>query len=247
MNPSDDPPILAGGQEAPVLRNPFWDYKDLFLFASLLIPSLLIALILMLVVGMVTTLSLPFRLLLAQLLWYGFAFGALYALLRLRYGQPFWRSLGWKPVPFFATAVSFVAGPMLALAIGYLGSALHTPEIQLPFQRMLADRSTTVLLGILVVGLGPLCEELAFRGFLMPLLVRSLGPAAGILLTGVIFGSMHGYEYNWSWRHMLLISAAGSAFGLARYETGSTAPAVFMHATFNLTQFAAFLAQSRTL
>ena len=76
-----------------------------------------------------------------------------------------------------------------------------------------------VLLGILVVILGPVCEELAFRGFLMPLLMRSLGAAGGIVVTGIIFGSMHGYEYQWSWRHMLLISLVGCVFGWAKYKT----------------------------
>jgi uncharacterized protein len=95
-----------------------------------------------------------------------------------------------------------------------------------------------------VVVLGPLCEELAFRGFLMPLLIRSLGVTAGILLTGLLFGALHAYEYEWSWRHSLLISVAGAVFGWARYALGSTAASTFMHATFNLTQFAALLAQS---
>jgi membrane protease YdiL (CAAX protease family) len=80
----------------------------------------------------------------------------------------------------------------------------------------------------------------------MPLFMRTFGAAIGILFTGFLFGSAHGFEYQWSWRHILLISAAGSIFGWARYKTGSTAAAAFMHATFNLTQFAAFLAQSRT-
>jgi membrane protease YdiL (CAAX protease family) len=123
---------------------------------------------------------------------------------------------------------------------------LHTPEIDLPFQQMLGNAATTISLGIVVVILGPVCEELAFRGFLMPLLVRSLGAAGGIVLTGFIFGSIHGYEYEWSWRHMLLISLVGCVFGWAKYKTQSTAAAAFMHATFNLTQFAAFLWQART-
>ncbi len=95
--------------------------------------------------------------------------------------------------------------------------------------------------------LGPVCEELAFRGFLMPLLIRSLGAAGGIVLTGVIFGSIHGYEYEWSWQFMLLISLAGCIFGWARYKTRSTIAGALMHSTFNLAQFAAFLWKTRTL
>ena len=76
-------------------------------------------------------------------------------------------------------AGAVLAGPLLAVSVGLLGSALRTPEINLPFEEMLGSPATKVLLGILVVILGPVAEELAFRGFLMPLLIRSLGPAGG--------------------------------------------------------------------
>jgi hypothetical protein len=142
---------------------------------------------------------------------------------------------------------TFVAGPALALSVGLLGSALRTPQINLPFQEMLGSPPTTVMLGFVVVILGPLCEELAFRGFLMPLLIRSLGAAGGIIITGIVFGCAHGYEYEWSWQYMLLISLVGCALGWAKYKTGSTAASAFMHSTFNLTQFAAFLYQSKPL
>jgi hypothetical protein len=189
----------------------------------------------------------PFQGLLAQLVWYALVFGALYALLHLRYRQPFWRSLGWNMIPFSTTAMCFVGGPFLAVAIGYFGYVLRTPEISLPFHQMLDNRPTLLLFSLFVVVLGPLCEELAFRGFLLPLFVRSLGAAGGIIVTGLLFGCLHAPEYSWSWRHVLLVAVAGSVFGWVRYVTGSTTAATYMHSTYNLTQFAAFLAQSRTL
>jgi len=131
--------------------------------------------------------------------------------------------------------------------IGYLGFVLRMPEIQLPFQQMLTDRTTVLLTGLFVVVLGPLCEELVFRGFILPVFIRNLGVAAGIVLTGLLFGIAHGQEYDWSWRHIALITMAGSIFGWVKYKTKSTASAAFMHSTFNLAQFAAFLTQSHTL
>ena len=77
------------------------------------------------------------------------------------------------PFPFSAAAGAILAGPLLMISIGLLGVALRTPEIDLPFEDMLGSRGTVVLLGTFVVILGPVCEELAFRGFLMPLLIRS--------------------------------------------------------------------------
>jgi hypothetical protein len=227
--------------------SPFWDYQDLGLFISLCFPSLLITILLVRALSNVIPYGKPFQGLLAQLVWYALVFSSLYALLRLRYRQPFWRSLGWKMIPFSTTAMCFLAGPFLAVAIGYLGYLLRTPDISLPFQQMLDNRPTLLLFSVFVVIIGPLCEELAFRGFLLPLFVRSLGAAAGIIVTGVLFGCLHAPEYSWSWRHVLLVAVAGCVFGWARYQTGSTVAAAYMHSTYNLTQFAAFVAQSRTI
>jgi len=226
---------------------PFWGYTDLLLFIGFCVPCLLIATLLVRAAAYFLHTPKPAMLLLVQAVWYFLAFGSVAVLFRLRYEQPFWRALGWRSISLSSSTGAVIAGPCLALGLGILGNVLRTPEIDLPFQQMLGSTATTVLLGIVVVILGPVCEELAFRGFLMPLLIRSLGAAGGIVATGVIFGGIHGYEYEWSWRHMLLISLVGCVFGWAKYKTQSTATAALMHSTFNLTQFAAFLAQSRTL
>ena len=225
----------------PSPRRPFWDYQDLFVFLFLALPCLVMAGLVVRGVSAVARLTVPLQELLVQLVWYALVFSVLYALLRLRYQQPFWRSLGWAP-PFRDAHVSFIAGPFVAIAIAYLGYVLHPPPIEQPFRQMMADRPTVVLFSIFAVAIGPLCEELAFRGFLMPLLIRSLGSVAGIVLTGLLFGSLHAPEYGWSWKHAVLIATAGSIFGWVRYRTGSTAAATFMHSSYNLTQLIGFLA-----
>ena len=253
MNPTDpssEPVDLTPppNPEAPIPSpDPFFDYTDLFFFVGLCIPSIFIALLLVRLVRIFAPMPMAIQLLLVQSVWYFLVFGSLAALFRMRYGRPLWQSLGWRPVAFSAAAGALLAGPLLALSVGLLGSALRTPEINLPFEEMLGSTATKVLLGILVVILGPVAEELAFRGFLMPLLIRSLGPAAGVVLTGVIFGSVHGYEYQWAWQYMVLISVVGCILGWAKYKTRSTVTSAFMHATFNLTQFAAFLVQQRSI
>jgi membrane protease YdiL (CAAX protease family) len=63
----------------------------------------------------------------------------------------------------------------------------------------------------------------------------------GIILTALPFALLHGPEYAWSWRHVLLIAVAGCAFGLIRYRTGSTASSAIAHAAYNSTFFAAML------
>lgn len=249
IDPSSEPiasPPIATSQE-PIARSPFFDYADLFLFVGLTIPCLLTAVLIARAAKIFAPMSMPVQLLLVQSVWYFLAFGCLAVLFRTRHRRPFWQSLGWHPIAFNSAIGALLAGPLLAFGLGLLGSALRTPQIDLPFEQMLTSRATTVFLGVLVVILGPVAEELAFRGFLMPLLIRSIGVTAGIVATGIVFGSIHGYEYQWSWRHMLLISAVGCAFGWARYKSRSTLTSAFMHSTFNLTQFVAFLAQAKSL
>jgi membrane protease YdiL (CAAX protease family) len=247
IEPSGDPVHFEPIPHPPVPRDPFFDYTDLFIFTGLCIPSLFLALLLVHIVKIFAPMPTTVQLLLVQTIWYFFVFGLLAALFRMRYEKPFWQSLGWRSVSIGAGTGGILAGPLLAISIGLIASALHTPEINLPFEQMLGSTGTIVLLGLLVVILGPVAEELAFRGLLMPLLIRSLGPAAGIVLTGLIFGSVHGYEYQWSWQYMLLISLAGCVFGWAKYKTRSTVTGALMHSTFNLAQFAAFLLQQRSL
>ena len=223
---------------------PFWNYQDFLLFLAFAFPLLIITVVAVRALPGTRVYGQAFQGLLAQLIWYGLVFGALYLMLRIRYGQPFWRSLGWR-FPFRGMAMILFGGPLLAVGLGLVSVLLRTPEIQTPFQQMLNNRPTLLLFGLFAIIIGPLCEELAFRGFLMPLLVRSFGAVAGIVATGALFGFLHAPEYSWSWRHVLLITAAGVAFGWVRYKTGSTAASTTMHAAYNLTQFAAFLGQGQ--
>src|SRR5579883_568460 len=150
----------------------FWGYEDVLLLIGLALPSGALAVLAGTSLGKLVIVSKPFKLLLIQLIWYILVFGTLWLILKLRYGRPFWRSLGWR-VPFPAAAALAFGGPAMAIGIGVIGYAVRTPIIKLPFDQMLVDRPTTVLFGLFAVLIGPLCEELAFRGFLMPLIIRS--------------------------------------------------------------------------
>src|SRR5438093_1472529 len=96
--------------------------------------------------------------------------------------------------------------------------------------------------GALIVTLGPLCEELAFRGFMQPLFIRSLGVGPGIALSAAGFGLLHLPQYGFTWQHGILITLAGAAFGWMRWISGSTSGSTIMHSAYNLTLFVGFFA-----
>jgi len=217
-------------------REPFWGYSDLMLFAGLTVPSLLLGVLLvrgaMAVFHLHTEMSVAVQLP-EQLVGYALLFGALRLMFRVQYGRPFWSSLGWRPVP---VAVPYVvaAGVFTAAAAILAGGLIHLPQEENQMTELLSQGNLAILLmAVFGVGVAPLCEELAFRGFLQPLVTRSLGAPAGILTAGVAFGLLHFREYGNSWRHALLLSGAGACFGWMRHATRSTKASVIMHASYN--------------
>ena len=134
------------------------------------------------------------------------------------------------------------AGMAMAFVIALLGALLKTPETPGPMKELLENRGSLILVAIFGVTFGPLSEELAFRGFMQPLFIRSLGVAPGILLSGIGFGLLHLPQYGFTWQHGVLITLAGTAFGLMRWVSGSTFGSTVMHAAYNFTLFLGFFA-----
>ena len=167
----NEEPIAESGFTAaappPADSFPFWSYQDLALLIGLALPSLLAAALL--VEGLVRTFTTtapgrPVQLLAAQFLGYGLWFLCLYTVLWLRYARPFWRSLGWTMPPLSVLVSCAAWGPVLALVAAVLGFLLRTPNLDMPIQQFLRDRQSLLLVGVFATTLGPICEELIFRG-----------------------------------------------------------------------------------
>jgi uncharacterized protein len=234
----------------PPERYPFWGYGDLFLFVGMALPSMVVGALL--VSGLVRALgaAVPnrvFVLLPGQFVGYLLLFVLLWMLFRFQYARPFWRSLGWTPSGVSTTRLVF-GGVGLAFAVALGSAVLRTPpDLDMPMRQLLADPAAMVMVAIFGTTLGPLAEELAFRGFMQPLFVRSVGAAGGIFLAALPFGLLHLQQYGWSWRHGLLITLAGVGFGWVRHRTGSTKAATVMHIAYNCTFFLALVAQRREI
>lgn len=126
-----------------------------------------------------------------------------------------------------------VAGMVTGIMVAIGSGLIHMKDVPNPLTDLMKGRTALILMAIFGVTVAPVAEELAFRGFLQPLLVRSLGPIPGIILTAIPFGLLHFQEYGNSWTHVLLICLAGAAFGAMRQLTGSTKAAALMHASYN--------------
>jgi uncharacterized protein len=232
--PTPEPPAPGPRPPAPV----FWTYSDLFLFIGLAVPAMLAGF------GLVRGTVALFHLrpldaaetILIQTVGYLFLFLILVVIFRLQYDRPFWDSLAWRPIRLSPLHL-VVAGWATAIAVNLFGYLIHTPTTSNPLTDLMESRTGLILVTLYGVTLGPLAEELAFRGFIQPLLVRSAGAIGGIVLTALPFGLLHYRQYGNSWRHALLITGSGVAFGWMRQVTGSTKASTLMHSAYNLLFF----------
>lgn len=234
-------PLDAAGRALIPGVYAFWDYDDLVLFGGALLPSLIAGRLLAAVAGSLFKLERGIESFILQFTAYACWFAALYAIFHLRHGRPFWASLGWN-LRLRQAALCFLSGIAVAVGLVFVSAFLDKPSIEsTPMQELLNSDVTLILVGLFSTTLGPLCEELAFRGFLLPLFARTAGVAGGILLSTIPFAIAHAPQYAYSWRHVALVGLAGVAFGWARYKTGSTAAAAAMHSAYNLTIFSGLL------
>ncbi|WP_417451947.1 CPBP family intramembrane glutamic endopeptidase [Kordiimonas sp.] len=81
-----------------------------------------------------------------------------------------------------------------------------------------------VLMIIAVVVLGPVIEEVIFRGYLQSALADRFGPAIGICGGALIFGAFHFQPEAFP-----LLALIGAACGIAYHVTRSLWPAILLH------------------
>jgi len=252
MSPEPPPPDIATlpepvPQPEPTPESyPFWGYLDLLGFVLIALLGFIVESLLMGALITATHVKQIFVLLPGQVLLYAFLLGTLALIFRRYYGRPFWQSLRWAPVEVSGSFAA-VGGVLVAVAVMVASVLLRTPDIDSPMKSLLSDPASVLMIAIIGTTLAPVCEEIVFRGFLQPLLVRSLGAAPGILVAAAAFGLMHLQEYGYSWRHGLLITLAGAGFGWMRYRTGSTKAAALMHATYNFVFFLLLAVQQAAL
>ena len=95
---------------------------------------------------------------------------------------------------------------------------------------------------LLQVALGPVLEEVLFRGYLMRLLLwmlrahdKAIAVAAAALLSGIAFGAIHFLRPGTTWNEVGIISGVGAIYGGIRVASDSSATAAVSHAVYNVT------------
>lgn len=152
-------------------------------------------------------------------------------------GRPLLRSLGWVPQPFKVTSLVLTGFAMVFLSL-VLQILLRTPDVQTPFSKMLdSGPASRIAIAVFGVTIGPLVEELLFRGFLQPVFVSAIGVFPGIVATSVLFGAMHLAQNADLWQAGVTITVAGFGFGVVRHISGSTRASTIVHVSYNVLPF----------
>jgi uncharacterized protein len=226
--------------DTPAPDQPFWTWTDLLLIVGIGLPVLFAGALIATFVVVPLTTNKALQLMVPQFVGEALVLIPIAMLFRYKYDQTLRRALRLETTRGQA-APSFAAGLVVAILVLALAAALRMPEMHNPMQDLMDDPKAAVWVAIFAVSIGPLSEEILFHGLLQPVAIRSAGVIGGILITAIPFALLHGTQYAWSWRHILLILVAGSSFGWWRVRTQSTGAATLMHAGYNSVLVVGFL------
>ncbi len=142
-----------------------------------------------------------------------------FGLVRLGIG----RWIGWA----LATWIFF----LVVLAAWSSALGLHQRD-DLPAQLGI-DRSAVALVAVtvLVTVVAPICEELFFRGYFFTALRSWAGPWLAAVITGAVFGAIHGFSAPVGF--LVPLGAFGFGLCLLYWRTGSLYPCMSAHALNN--------------
>jgi uncharacterized protein len=248
-----EPPQITSDSLAPATltatllpppRDPVWSGWDVLLIAGLGFVSVLVLQLTVLVgaklvifpqASLADVAQKPIVLLVSQFLIYIPIAVCMFVLVEGKYHVPFWQAIRWNWPDAQWGLAALALGAIMLVALSLLQIVLPMPK-DTPFDHLFDRPRDAYLLALLAVTIGPLMEELFFRGFMYPVLERRIGMMWGVLLTALPFGLLHLQQYGWAWAAGLVIFLVGVVCGVVRAVTKSVAASFLVHVGYNGTQ-----------
>ena len=172
----------------------------------------------------------PLVAVLGQALAYLLILGFMVSIVKRVPSQDFWLAIRWNWPKNWATYL--LAGVALSFALQGIAHFLPIPK-ELPMDRFFRTPGEAWVLSLFGVTFAPLLEELFFRGFLYPVLVRRLGVVIAVLATAAGFSLIHAPQLGRAWGPVLVIFMVGLALTITRAVTKSVAAGLIMHMAYN--------------
>lgn len=240
--PAPPPELGTTPLKAP-LENPVWNGWDVLRLALIqfVIPFVVIIPVVVLVAQKTLYRGLTFQqvgqqklwiALCTQFAWYVVVLIYMVMFIEGTYRRRFWDAIRWN-WPRKTWQLLVPLGMVLVL-LQSLERFFRLPK-HIPMEEYLKNPSVAVLTAIFAVSLGPLMEELFFRGFLYPVLARRWGLFAAIAITSVAFGLIHGAQLAFSPGLVLIVFLVGLTLTVVRAKTGSVASSLVVHLSYNST------------
>jgi uncharacterized protein len=236
-----DPGVIPslGPLSVPPGENPVWSGWDVLLIALLTFVTMVV-----LQVGVVyaahsiwfpreslsDVAQKPILLLVSQFPLYIAVAACMVGIVGGKYHAAFWPAIRWNWPRAGWRLLALGAAMLFALSL--LQSLLPMPK-DTPFEHLFDRPRDAYLLSIIAVTIGPLMEELFFRGFMYPVLARRMGAFWAIVLTALPFGLIHLPQYGWAWGAALVIFLVGVVCGIVRAVTRSVGASFLVHAGYN--------------
>ena len=222
------------------LHDPVWNGWDLLKLASITIAALTLSLIGALLAArrwayphadIAELARNAVVVVLGQGIGYVIVFLYMYVLVtRERRSSSFWNAIQWNWPSNPGTYL--IWGVALSVALQLLAHLLPIPK-NLPIDSFFRTPAEAWMLSLFGMTLAPLMEELLFRAFLYPVLKRSLGLAAAVLLTAGGFALLHGSQLKFAWGPLLVIFLVGLTLTIVRARKNSVAASLLMHVAYN--------------
>jgi uncharacterized protein len=242
LPPSAPEPFRAEPLPQPVRprpRDPVWSGWDVLQIAGLTLLTLFVVQLVIVAVAwklvfpqesfMYVT-EKPVLALLSELLTYFAVAVFMVLLVEGKYHARFWQAIHWNWPR--GVARFLLLGVVLMFVLSLLERLLPTPK-STPFEQFFARPIDAYLTSTFAVTLGPLMEELFFRGFLYPVLERWIGVPLAIFFTALPFGLMHLPQYGYAWGAALIIFLVGVTLTTVRAVTKSVAASFLVHVGYN--------------
>ncbi len=142
------------------------------------------------------------------------------------------RDVFWMPLGTLIQILSIILVALLARALG----------VEVPTQEAAAAVEDSqswgqqIALGILIVVVAPVVEEMLFRGLLLRAIMAKYGQMAAVVGTSVLFGVAHLLDPSAAFLVPALV-LVGFVLAMVTLRKGRLGPAIMIHAGFNLTTF----------
>lgn len=239
-------PIFAMPVDPPPVENPVWNGWDVLLTAVLIFVFVIVLQVALAKIAQVlwfphgtifeaaqAIAQKTILLIASQFVIYVVAAMLMVVSVEGKYHTSFWRSIGWNwPKSFW----KFVAlGAALFLALSLFESLLPMPK-DTPFEHLFDRPIDAYLLSLIAISFAPVMEEVFFRGFMYPVLARSMGVTWAVVLSALPFALLHLPQYAYAWAAGFVIFVVGVGCGVVRATTKSVAASVLVHAGYNSTQ-----------